>query len=546
MFSLTATVEYVIVALACALLYALCTFKILGALQQAGYDGKKYAAWTRRKGNMVYSRYILLAFLTALAMLVFGICFSFAGMWAGYIALLPVPLFAGLYCAADKRALKVPLVPTARANRIYVLNILVVAVVAFALGAAGNAAAYYLYVLPQNAEWEIVSHLRYLPLAILPILLPVLLRFSNLLEKPFSSGKNKKYLAAAREKLHHAGCIKIGITGSFGKTSVKNFLATILSERYRVLATPESYNTPLGIARTVADADLASYDVFIAEMGARHVGDIAELCDLVRPDHCIVTGICPQHVESFGTVERIIETKGEILAGTKKGGFAVIGKDENTDRLDVAAAGLIKVSVGEHGEFGAFDIVSGPGGISFKLALGIVQCEAHSKLLGAHNAANIALAAAMAFKLGLSKEEILSGIEKIDYVPHRLQPYTSNGVTILDDAYNSNVVGAAAALDVLRSFAGRKIVVTPGLVELGILEEKENFELGKEMAGLDKVILVGETLVSAVKNGYLAAGGVPDAIVTVPTLEAAQELLEGELVNGDTVLFLNDLPDIYN
>ena len=190
--------------------------------------------------------------------------------------------------------------------------------------------------------------------------------------------------------------------------------------------------------------------------------------------------------------------------------------------------------------------MSGPNGIDFKLALGIVQAKAHSKLLGAHNAKNIALAAAMAFKLGLSKEEILEGIEKIDYIPHRLQPTVVRGVTILDDAYNANVVGAAAALEVLRSFEGRKIVVTPGLVELGVLEEAENAELGAKLVGLDQVILVGETLVSAVKNGYLAAGGEAEKIVTVPTLERAQEMLEGELIAGDTVLFLNDLPDIYN
>ena len=139
MFTLTATVEYIVIALACALLYGLCTFKILGALQQAGYNGKKYAAWTHRRGNMVYSRFILLAFLTALAMLVLGICFSFAGTFAGYIAVIPIPLFAALYCVADKRALKVPLVSTARANRIYLLNVLVIAVAAFVLGAAGNA-----------------------------------------------------------------------------------------------------------------------------------------------------------------------------------------------------------------------------------------------------------------------------------------------------------------------------------------------------------------------------------------------------------------------
>lgn len=538
MFSLNAIIEYIIIAMASALLYGVCVFKPLGALQQAGYSGKRFAAWTRRKGNMIYSRYILLAFLTALSMLVLGICFSFAGKWTAYIALIPVPLFVYVFTLADRHALKVPLVSTRRVVRIYVLNLVLLAIVSFALVVGGSAAAYY-------SEIAIIGHLRFLLLAVLPILLPLLLIAANCLEKPISTSSNRKYLEKAREKLANAPCVKIAITGSCGKTSVKNFLATILSARYRVLATPQSFNTPLGIARTVEREDLSKYDFLIAEMGARYSGDIRELCELVRPDHCILTGICPQHMETFGSLSKIIAEKGEILKGTKKGGFAVIGQDENTDTLDAEGEGLIKVSVGEHGEFGALDIKSGADGITFKLALGILQVEAHSKLLGAHNAQNIALAAAMAYKLGLTKEEILQGIERIDYIPHRLQPIQANGLTILDDAYNANIRGAAAAVEVLKKFGGKKFVVTPGIVELGILEEEENEELGKNLVGLDCVILIGATLVCAVKRGYLSAGGDAEKLHIVPSLEKAKEVLL-DAKEGDVVLFLNDLPDIYN
>lgn len=539
MFTLTAIAEYVIVAVATALLFALCTFTPLGALQQAGYDNRRFFAWLRRKGNMLRSRYNLLALLILLSSLVLGICFSFTGKWAAYLSLVPVPLFVALYDVADRRALKVPLETTARVGRIYALEVLVLAVLSFALTLAVNAVAYY-------AEQELVSHLRYLPLAVLPVLLPYAAAAANALEKPFSARRNKKYLSAASEKLAAAKCVKIGITGSCGKTSVKNFLAAILSVKYKVLATPASYNTPLGIARAVEKEDLSQYDFFLAEMGARHRGDISALCSLVRPDHCMITCICPQHLESFGTVENIVAAKGEILAGTKKGGFAVIGQDELSDTLDVKGAGLVKVSVGAHGEFGATKIAAGPSGIRFTLAFGVKEAEASSKLLGVHNADNIALAAAMAYKLGMSVEDILEGISRIDYVPHRLQPYTERGVTILDDAYNANVRGAAAALDVLRSFAGRKIVVTPGLVELGVLEQSENAALGEKLAGLDLVLLVGDTLVTAVRSGYLAAGGDAEKLRILPSLEKAQEYLEGEIREGDVILFLNDLPDIYN
>ncbi len=541
MFEWTMIVEYAGVALGAAVLYALCAGRSLGALQQAGYNGSKYAAWVRRKGNMVRSRGTLLAFLIALSSLVLGICFSFAGEWAAYVALFPVPLFCILFCVADRRALKVPLVRTARAKRILALDFFLLLLAAAALVLGAN--ALYRLVWPQVG---LVGHLRYLPLAVLPLLFPEILRLANALEKPFSSAKNRRYLAAAKKKLLAAPCVKIGITGSCGKTSVKNFLAGILGGRYRVFATPASYNTPLGIAKAIEDVDLTQYDYFIAEMGARHKGDIAELCELVRPDHCIVTGICPQHLETFGTVEGIVAAKGEILRGTKPGGFAVIGQDEYTARLDPAAAGLKKVAVGEHGEFGAFDVHCSPAGIEFKLAMGILQMPVRSRLLGAHNAQNIALAAALASKLGVEKEEIASAVAGLDFVPHRLQPLEAGGVVVLDDAYNANVRGAAAALDVLRLFGGRKFVVTPGLVELGVLEESENAALGERMVGLDRILLVGSTLVTAVRKGYLAAGGIEERVSVHPTLDAAKEALAQELMPGDTVLFLNDLPDIYN
>lgn len=541
MFEWTMIVEYAGVALGAAVLYALCAGRSLGALQQAGYNGRKYAAWVRRKGNMVRSRGTLLAFLIALSSLVLGICFSFAGEWAAYVALFPVPLFCILFCVADRSALKVPLVRTARAKRILALDFFLLLLAAAALVLGAN--ALYRLVWPQVG---LVGHLRYLPLAVLPLLFPEILRLANALEKPFSSAKNRRYLAAAKKKLLAAPCVKIGITGSCGKTSVKNFLAGILGGRCRVFATPASYNTPLGIAKAIEDVDLTQYDYFIAEMGARHKGDIAELCELVRPDHCIVTGICPQHLETFGTVEGIVAAKGEILRGTKPGGFAVIGQDEYTARLDPAAAGLKKVAVGEHGEFGAFDVHCSPAGIEFKLAMGILQMPVRSRLLGAHNAQNIALAAALASKLGVEKEEIASAVAGLDFVPHRLQPLEAGGVVVLDDAYNANVRGAAAALDVLRLFGGRKFVVTPGLVELGVLEESENAALGERMVGLDRILLVGSTLVTAVRKGYLAAGGIEERVSVHPTLDAAKEALAQELMPGDTVLFLNDLPDIYN
>lgn len=147
--------------------------------------------------------------------------------------------------------------------------------------------------------------------------------------------------------------------------------------------------------------------------------------------------------------------------------------------------------------------------------------------------------------MGVPLREIAAAAEEMDFVEHRLQRIESNGVYILDDGYNANVKGAEAAVEVLKSFRGRKIVVTPGLVELGVLDEEENAALGAKLVGLDTVILVGDTLVGFVKEGYLSAGGDGEKLFTVSSLFEAQEKLRQTLEKGDCVLFLNDLPDTY-
>ena len=185
------------------------------------------------------------------------------------------------------------------------------------------------------------------------------------------------------------------------------------------------------------------------------------------------------------------------------------------------------------------------GGTAFTLKLGTERAVVKTKLLGAHCAYNIGLAAQLAYDMGVPFCDIVSAAEELDFVEHRLQLTQSNGINILDDGYNANVKGARAALEVLRSFGGRKIIVTPGIVELGILEESENREFGALLAGLDFVILVGDTLVTPVKEGYLAAGGQAEKLVVKQTLKDAQAELKTVLEKGDTVLFLNDLPDIY-
>lgn len=527
--SVSKTIECVAAAIVLAALLCAAAYRQAGVLQSSGYCGKKYFDWVKKKGNLAFQRYVFLAMMCALTSAVLGLVFSFTGEWAGVISLAAYPLFFIIYIAADKKvALRSSVTPTPRFKRLYAILFFIFAVVSYVLITLLNFA---------DEVWgnKIFSCLRYVPLGVMPLLPIPLLLLANAAAKVYEIPHNKKFIRQAKSKLSSSNIKVVAITGSYGKTTTKNVLTDILSKKFRVLTTPRSHNTPIGIALAINNANLADYDIFIAEMGARHLGDIAELCEICPPDISLITGICGQHLETFLSFQNIVKAKGEILSATKL--LTVIADDAYylfADR-DCPKARCNCVS----------DIVADRSGTEFTLTLGGENRRVKTKLLGEHSARNIALAAQAAFGLGMSVDEIASAIPEIDFIEHRLQLTENGGVNILDDGYNSNVKGARAALKVLKYFDGRKIVVTPGLVELGVLEEDENAALGSELVGFDFIVLVGDTLVRFVEKGYKAGGGDADKIKVVPSLAAAQEELKGYLRAGDTVLFLNDVPDVY-
>lgn len=526
--SVSKTIECVLCAVVFALLFSGCFYKLLGILQSSGYSGTRLIKWSHKKGNLVFGRHVLLALLCALACAVIALCFSFAGEWSAVIGFAAYIIFFSVFIWADNRvALRTPLTLTPRIKRLIVVLTLLNAIISYLTVCLLNFA---------DSVWanRVFTTLRYCPLSVFPLLMFPVTLLANLISKVYEVPHNKSFVKKAKAKLNNSNIKVVGITGSYGKTSCKKILADILSEKYRVLSTHRSHNTPMGLALAINNNDLTSYDIFIAEMGARHVGDIAELCEFCPPDIALITGICPQHLESFGSIENVVKAKAEILKG---GAEAYIAPECFT--LFEAYSGV------KHCADCVSDMVCNAEGSTFNLNLGGKTYKAHTRLLGAHSVRNVAISALVAYNLGMTAEEIVAAIEKLDFIEHRLQLIKSGGVNILDDGYNSNINGAAAALEVLKSFEGRKIVVTPGLVELGVLEEEENTRLGERLVGLDFVILVGETLITPVKNGYLAGGGNAATLKIVPTLNVAQEELKGILQPNDTVLFLNDLPDIY-
>lgn len=528
---------------ACTCFFYLATRKTLGAMQQCGYKNGRFARWLKRKDNLYYNRLALWAGLSLLSSAVVALVFSFAGTTVALLlSAVPFLLFCVLFLVADgKYALKIPLAVTGRIKRISVVYIFLIVCVSYLVVAL-------LAFLGKLVDRPLYSLFQYLPFTLMPIALPWLLCAANFLDSLYENPRNRKFVKRAGQVLNETEIVRVAVVGSYGKTSVKNILKSILSVKYSVVETPESYNTPIGIAKTVTGADFKGKQVFIAEMGARRIGDIAELCDLVKPDFSLFTGVCEQHIESFGSLENVLKGKSEVLKGTSRKIVCGEGLREKISALSeelVSAADREKCVWADYGKL-LSDVELRANGTSFTLRLPDREAfRAETCLLGRHSAENIALAALLAAEMGLDEKEIAEGIKKIEYIPHRLQLIEGNGVHILDDSYNSNPLGAAEAVAALKRFDGGKIVVTPGLVETGILDEKINGGLGALLVGLDAVVLVGDTLVGAVKTGYLEAGGDESKMCVFPDLEKAKSYLAEILTEGDCVLFLNDLPDAW-
>jgi len=390
------------------------------------------------------------------------------------------------------------------------------------------------------------------PLVLFPLLLPLWVALAGLLAWPIEKLISEMYFRDAQRILaKRPDLIKIGITGSYGKTSVKFILGTLLSEKYQTLVTPSSFNTPMGVTKIIRTKLLPAHQVFVAEMGARHVGDIKEMCRLVHPTYGILTSVGPQHLDTFKTIDRIKSTKYELMDAVPENGCCFFPDDgaicrELYDRTTKEKR-LCCLTGGPDADVWAEQIRVSPAGSSFELCTreGSIACE--TKLLGEHNIQNVLLAATVCLRLGLTLRQIARGIAKLEPVEHRLQLMSNaGGMTIIDDAFNSNPRGAEAALKVLAQFPQRRIIITPGMVELGEKEADFNRAFGEKMASsVDIAILVGKKHTKPIAEGLTAAGFDENSLHAVSSLEEATALL-GQLGRaGDTVLFENDLPDHY-
>lgn len=384
------------------------------------------------------------------------------------------------------------------------------------------------------------------------VVLPFLVFPAGLLMLPVEKSIHSHFIRMAKEKLADMpGLTVIAITGSYGKTSTKFMIRDLLNERFRVCATPGSYNTPMGICKVINNKLNANHQVLVLEMGARYEGNIDELCDIVQPDIAVITNVGIAHLETFGSREAIARTKATLVRRLLPGGRAVLNAD---DPLVNSMADLrndieiIKTGI-ENGSVTASDIRYDHQGTHFKVHLPDGTSEQfETRLLGAHNVQNMLLAVAVASHFGIRLKTMALAASGIKPVEHRLELKKQGEITVIDDAFNSNPVGARNAVEILSRFeTGKRIIITPGMIELGALQEEENKKFGKTIgeANLDLVILVGQNQTKPIREGIRETGYNGERVRTVDSLFEANRIVEEFAKPGDVILYENDLPDTY-
>lgn len=391
-------------------------------------------------------------------------------------------------------------------------------------------------------------------LSIMVVLNPFIVFLANIINYPIERLVYHFYKHKAQSKLKSMSNLKIiGITGSYGKTSSKNILGDILNIKYNALPTPRNLNTYNGLIMTVNNHLTKFNDIFIAEMGAYVKGEIKGLCKLVKPKYGILTRIGTAHLESFGSEQNIIDGKFELIESLPSDGFAVLNGDDPKqvsyklkNKVRVIWIGIDNSNV----DVRATNIKCSSKGTEFDVLFHDDKQKYHfeTKLLGDHNVYNILAGLAFGYEFGISISDLQQAVKGVRPVEHRLELKKLGNFYQIDDAYNSNPVGAENALKVLGMMPGVKVVVTPGMIELGDKEDEYNKKFGEQISGVaDYVVLVGERHTKPIKEGLLAKGFDKDKIVVLNDVRAAYPFI-GQLANKKEVyaLFENDLPDTYN
>ena len=506
-------------------------------LQQNLYnENNRYLKWTKRNIKRVFS------IIDFLPIVLFVLVYFIEDVHILDLVLIG-SMFIYLFGIVNEYRInkdnqnKLPLKATGRIKRLFITYVLIYAV------------AIYFTV--------IIKDMNIVPLML--ILLSLMLGFvyyivflANIIDTPLNQLSYLYYLRKAKNKLEDFHNLEIiGITGSYGKTSSKNILSEILGSKYITRATPKNYNTPYGLMMTINNYLDKFDEVLIAEMGAYTKGDIKKLCDLVHPKYGILTVIGEAHLETFGSKENICKTKFELIESLPSDGIAILNMDDDY-QVNYKLQNKVKVKWiaidKKEADVYATNLKCGSFGMSFDCHYNGGKVHLKTRLLGGYNIYNILASVALGLEMGIDINDIKTSVASLKSTEHRLELKKVGDIYMLDDAYNSNPIGASGALDVLRDMYGTRVVVTPGMVELGKLEHEKNYEFGKKMAdSCDYVILIGEKQTKDIYKALVDSKFDKDNIFILNKVSDAYGVINA--LKEDNVdiyaLFENDLPDMY-
>ena len=515
----------------------------LHALQQDDYDNGRLVAW-------IFKHKVFDTRITQFLLLVIGIDI-FTTIPSVVFNIMVFLIFAiGTYMEKDPRkASKKAFVLTLRARRILVMSLIyatIIAVIAFYLSLP------WLWIIAVQA-------------------LPLMLILGNATLAPYEALVQNKFYNEARSKLEEINPTIIGITGSYGKTSVKHILGHILKNSAPTLMTPGSVNTLMGITRIIREQLQPNHRYFIVEMGAYGKGSIASLCALTPPNYGIIASIGHAHYERFKSLETVVKAKYELaesvlqrdgtmivhertlkfqhsrdIRNLHMDNFIVCGEPMRTDKpqneqeFSYLAADDLKI----------ISVEQTPKGLCIKIEWKDEKYTLRAPLYGVHHGHNIALAFACAMSLGMEAKDIKTALASTPQITHRLEVKQQvDGSIIIDDAFNSNPPGFRAALHVMKVLAddreGRAILVTPGIVELGNAHDEVHRTLGA-LAGdvCDIVIVVNPSRIPTFIEGFNNKNS-GKILQQFETFASAEKWLIENKRDTDVILLENDLPDIY-
>ena len=509
---------------------AFSTKHALHMFQQNRYELPRYLSWLHKR-QFNYEDMIINVILAVL--FIVSIFIENTLLWISYLALVIIIKAVIEYGLERKKDYIKPLVYTARVKRqiitLLILNLMIIIVFWFIPNRFWSLA----FLLGLYINWVLILLMYYI-------------------NQPMEKMINEYYLKDARKIINGIPSLKkIGITGSYGKTSTKNILDAVLSDAYYTLKTPLSYNTPMGITKTIREYLKPIHEVFICEMGADKVGEIDYLTKFVKPHYGIVTSIGPQHLNTFLNMENIIKEKMLMIENLPSDGISFINIDNRfireyhiKNKCKLIKYGIKSKDVDYYVE----DITYHPQGSTFMIVDKEHQQYSFStKLLGEHNIMNILVAVAVGRELDISWETLQKTITNLDHIEHRLQLKKINGYTFIDNAFNSNPEGAAMSLEVLSRMENKRFIITPGMIDLGERQDDANREFGRQMNGkVDYVILVGKSQTATILEGLYESGFPTEAIQVVDTVKEAFAIVYQLATPLDTILLENDLPDAFN